>query len=50
MVQIKFRRRVRKVGGSYMVAVPQEILEALKLKENDEVEIFIENDRIVIKK
>lgn len=49
-MQIKFRRRIRKVGGSYMVAIPQEVLRALEFKGNEEVEIFVEDDKIIIKK
>jgi antitoxin component of MazEF toxin-antitoxin module len=50
LVQIKFKRRVRRAGGSYVVAIPREICQAVRLKPDEEVEIFIEGDKIVIRK
>ena len=41
---------IQKWGNSQAVRLPKTILEALFLRENDQVEIKAENDIIVIKK
>ncbi len=48
-MSVKFKYRIRKVGGSYRVTIPPAIIEALELKENDVVEITLVEDGILIK-
>jgi len=45
---VKFKRRIRKSGGSAAVVIPPELLNALKWKIGDEVLIYIENGKLVI--
>jgi antitoxin component of MazEF toxin-antitoxin module len=40
--------KLRKVGNSTTVALPTAVLEALHLRENDEVAIEVAGDRIVL--
>ena len=47
---IKFRRKIRKSGGSAAIVIPPEILDALKWKVGDEVEIYAENQKIIVSK
>ncbi len=49
-MSIKFRRRIRKSGGSNVVALPKEICEALDLKLNDQLVINVENKKIILEK
>jgi len=49
-MEIKFKRQLRKSGGSAVVAIPKEICDAMELKLDDEVFVKIENKRIVLEK
>lgn len=40
---------LRKVGGSVMLAIPPVLLKLVNLQVNDNVEIDVENGRIIIK-
>ena len=50
MVLVKFKRAIRKSGGSAAIAIPPEVLKALKWKIGDVVEIYAEEQKIIIKK
>jgi len=41
---------IQKWGNSQAVRIPKSVLEALLLRENDQVEIITESDSIIIKK
>ena len=41
---------IQKWGNSQAVRLPKAILDMVSLKENDPVQIMVENDRIIIKK
>jgi antitoxin component of MazEF toxin-antitoxin module len=47
---VKFKRTIRKSGGSAAVALPPEILEAMGWKIGDSVEVYAEENKIVVKK
>jgi len=47
---ITFRRAVFKSGNSYRVTLPMPIVEALGIKEKDELEIWLDDHHIVIQK
>ena len=47
---VKFKRKIRRSGGSAAVVIPQELLNALKWKIGDEIEIYAEDQKIVISK
>ena len=47
---IKFDRTIAPSGSSKVIAIPPEIIEALKLKLRDEVKVWIEDGIIHIKK
>jgi len=49
-MEIKFKRQLRKSGGSNVVAIPKEVCDALNLELNDEVLIKVENKRIIVEK
>jgi antitoxin ChpS len=40
--------RLRKVGGSVMVAIPPAALEALQLKPNADVDVSVKDGRLVL--
>lgn len=40
--------RLRKVGGSIMVAIPPAVLDELKLKPNSDVALSVKDGRLVI--
>jgi len=44
------RASIQKWGNSQAVRLPKVILETARLKENDSVQIFAEQDKIIIKK
>jgi AbrB family looped-hinge helix DNA binding protein len=50
MAVVKFKRVIRKSGGSAAIVVPPEILEALNWKIGDKVEVYTENGDVVVKK
>jgi antitoxin component of MazEF toxin-antitoxin module len=50
MSAIKFKRQIRKSGGSASIALPPEILEALGWQIGDKVELWVENGSVVIGK
>ena len=50
MSTVKFKRTLRRCGGSASIALPPEIVEALELKIGDKVEMWIENGTVVVRK
>lgn len=50
MVVVKFKRRIRQSGGSAAIVIPPEILRALKWKLGDIVELYSEDQKLVVKK
>jgi antitoxin component of MazEF toxin-antitoxin module len=50
MVTVRFERIIRKSGGSSSIAIPPEVLDALGWKIGDSVEVYAEEQKIVIKK
>jgi antitoxin component of MazEF toxin-antitoxin module len=49
-MEIKFKRQLRKSGGSAVVAIPKEVCDAMELKLDDEIFVKIENKRIILEK
>ena len=47
---VKFKRKIRRSGGTNAITVPKEILDALNWKLGDDVEVFIEGSRLVVEK
>lgn len=47
---IKFKIKVVKIGNSLRVTIPKEIVEAIKLKAGDLVDISLDNSQIIIQK
>ena len=50
MSTIKFKRQIRKSGGSASIALPPEIIEALGWQIGDKVELLVENGSVIIRK
>ena len=50
MAVVKFKRKIRQSGGSAAIAIPPEILDALKWKIGNEIELSIEDQRLTVSK
>ena len=50
MVTVKFRRTIRQSGGSAAIAIPPEILAALSWKVGDPVELYAEEQKLIVRK
>jgi bifunctional DNA-binding transcriptional regulator/antitoxin component of YhaV-PrlF toxin-antitoxin module len=50
MSRVSWKRRIQKRGGSLQVALPNEICNALDLKDKDEVQIYCEEDTLIVRK
>jgi len=50
MAIVKFTRAIRQSGGSAAIAVPPELLNALNWKIGDQVELYADDQKLVIKK
>jgi len=50
MVVVRFRRTIRRSGGSAAIAIPPEVLEALNWKVGEVVELYPEEQKLVVKK
>jgi len=50
LVVVKFRRTIRQSGGSAAIAIPPEVLNALSWKVGDVVELYAEEQKLVVKK
>ena len=44
----RFTRKVFKSGGSFVVAIPPEIMKGLDLKPGDELDIYADRDKIIM--
>ncbi|MDW8024234.1 MAG: AbrB/MazE/SpoVT family DNA-binding domain-containing protein [Nitrososphaerota archaeon] len=49
-MSLKLRRTLSKSGRSLVLRIPKDIERALKLQPGQEVEIWIEDDKIIIRK
>lgn len=50
MVVVRFKRTIRQSGGSAAIAIPPEILNALSWKVGDAVEVYAEEQKLIVKK
>jgi antitoxin component of MazEF toxin-antitoxin module len=50
MVIVKFTRTIRQSGGSAAVAIPPEILNALSWKIGDVVELYADEQKLIIRR
>jgi len=50
MVVVRFRRTLRQSGGSAAIAIPPEILNALNWKVGDVVELYADEQKLILKK
>jgi antitoxin component of MazEF toxin-antitoxin module len=50
MAIVKFKRTIRKSGGSAAIALPPEILEAMGWKVGESVEVYAEESKVIVKK
>jgi antitoxin component of MazEF toxin-antitoxin module len=50
MAVVRFRRTIRKSGGSAAIAIPPEILIALNWKIGDVVELYAEDQKFIVKR
>jgi AbrB family looped-hinge helix DNA binding protein len=49
-MSVKFKMKIVKVGNSLRVTIPKEIVEAVRLRAGDSVNISLEGNQIVIGK
>jgi len=49
-MSLKLRRTISKSGRSLVLRIPKDVERALNLQPGQEVEIWIENDKIVVRK
>jgi antitoxin component of MazEF toxin-antitoxin module len=49
-MSVRFRRKIRRSGGSAAVVIPPEVLEALGWRIGDTVTIYIEGSRLAIER
>lgn len=47
---MELRLKLRKVGGSFMIAVPSQVVKDLKLKQGDNMLLDVNNSIITIRK
>jgi AbrB family looped-hinge helix DNA binding protein len=47
---VKFKIKVVKIGNSLRVTIPKEITEAVDLKKGNMVEVYLDDDKIIIRK
>jgi AbrB family looped-hinge helix DNA binding protein len=47
---VKFKIKVVKIGNSLRVTIPKEIAEAVDLKKGNMVEVYLDDDKIIIRK
>ena len=47
---MEIRLKLRKIGNSFMIAVPSQVISDLKLKAGDDMLLDIKDSRIVIRK
>ncbi|KRK63874.1 hypothetical protein FC72_GL001005 [Companilactobacillus tucceti DSM 20183] len=49
-IPISYRTKISKWGNSNGVRIPQEILDNINIKQNDEVDLIVEKGELIIKK
>ena len=49
MAVVKFKRTTRQSGGSAAIAIPPEVLAALGWKVGDVVELYVEEQKLIVK-
>ncbi len=47
---VKFKRKVFKSGDSYRITIPMLICQALGIKDRDFLEIWLDNNHIIMQK
>jgi AbrB family looped-hinge helix DNA binding protein len=47
---MEIRLKLRKIGNSFMVAIPSQVIDDLKLKAGDNMLLDIKDSRIIIRK
>ena len=47
---MEIRLKLRKIGNSFMVAIPSQVIDDLKLKAGDNMLLDIKDSRILIRK
>jgi len=47
---MEIRLRLRKIGNSFMVAIPSQVIDDLKLKVGDNMLLDVKDSRILIRK
>ena len=45
---VKFKIKVAKIGNSLRITIPKEIAEAVDLKKGNVVEVYLDDDKIII--
>lgn len=49
-MNVKFKRKILQNGSSLAVVIPYEIIDALKLKKGNMMEVWLEGERIVMER
>jgi antitoxin component of MazEF toxin-antitoxin module len=47
---MEIRLKLRKIGNSFMVAIPSQVIDDLKLKAGDDMLLDVKESRILIRK
>jgi antitoxin component of MazEF toxin-antitoxin module len=47
---MELRLKLRKIGSSFMIAVPSQVIKDLKLKQGDNMLLDVSNSTIIIRK
>jgi len=47
---VKFKRTMVKVGGSFRITIPMEIITTLNIKDKEQLEIWLDDSRIIMVK
>ena len=49
-IDMEIRLKLRKIGNSFMIAIPSQVVGDLKLKVGDDMLLDIKDSRIIIRK
>ena len=49
-IDMEIRLKLRKIGNSFMIAIPSQVIDDLKLKVGDDMLLDIKDSRILIHK
>ena len=47
---MEIRLKLRKIGNSFMIAIPSQVIEDLKLKIGDDMLLDVKDSKVVIRK